>query len=116
MGSTTFTTPQPYSSLFRHARSAFFSLVPGTLVLVALFSAVGPALAEREVLEKKDGITVEEQPEPGRTLPILFGTTTIAAPPERIAKWIEAVDTFPEWQHNCEEARSLPQPDGRGRP
>lgn len=82
-----------------------------SLVLV-LFATVGPAFAERSVLQEEDGITVEEQPEPGRTLPVLFGTTSISAPPERIAEWIEDVRTYPDWQHNCEEARALPQPDG----
>jgi hypothetical protein len=80
-------------------------------LLVALLLA-GPALAERTLIQTNDGITVEEQPEPGRTLPVLFGTTTMSATPQEIAAWIGAVHTYTEWQHNCEEARSLPQPDG----
>jgi len=71
-----------------------------------------PAFAERSVIRVEDGITVEEEPEVGRTLPILFGTTTMSVDPQRIAAWINAVHTFVDWQHNCEEARVIPQPDG----
>ena len=71
-----------------------------------------PAFAERTLVETREGITVESQSDDGRTIPILFGTTTMKAPPARIADWIGAVHTYTEWQHNCEEARTLPQSDG----
>jgi len=78
-----------------------------------LLALLGPAAnAERKLLETRDGITVEEQSEQGRAIPILFGTTTIQASPARIAEWVSAVHTYTEWQHNCEEAKTLPQPDG----
>jgi hypothetical protein len=73
---------------------------------------ITPAYAERRVVRVEDGITVEEEVEPGRALPILTGTTTMSASVERIAAWIGAVHTYTDWQHNCEEARVLPQPDG----
>ncbi len=83
------------------------------LVLTVVLLATGtPASAERRVLQEEEGIRVEEQPGPGRTLPVLFGTTTMAATPKQIADWIGAVHTYTDWQHNCEEARVLPQPDG----
>jgi len=71
-----------------------------------------PALADRTVVLVEDGITVEEESAPGRTLPILFGTTTMKARPEEIAAWVGAVNTYVDWQHNCEEARVIPLPDG----
>ena len=60
----------------------------------------------------ENGITVEEEAEAGRALPILTGTTTMAASVERITAWVGAVHTYVDWQHNCEEARVLPQADG----
>ncbi|MCP5041666.1 MAG: hypothetical protein GY944_11615 [bacterium] len=73
---------------------------------------VPAALAERTVVRVEDGITVEEEGSEGRALPILTGTTVMRASPERIATWIAAVHTYVDWQHNCEEARVLPQADG----
>jgi hypothetical protein len=73
---------------------------------------VTPAYAERRVVRVEDGITVEEEVDADRALPILTGTTTMAASVERIADWVGAVHTYTDWQHNCEEARVLPQPDG----
>ena len=91
----------------------------GMTTLRSLFSAtalvvilITPAYAERRVLLVEDGITVEEEIEVGRALPILTGTTTMSASPERIAAWVAAVHTYTDWQHNCEEARVIPQPDG----
>jgi hypothetical protein len=78
--------------------------------LSALFAL--PALADRSVVLVEDGITVEKESKPGRTLPILFGTTTMKARPEEIAAWVGAVDTYVDWQHNCEEARVVLLPDG----
>jgi hypothetical protein len=84
------------------------------LAIVALASVLvaAPALAERKLVKDENGIKVEEEAVAGRSLPILFGTTTMAASPARIAEWIQAVHTYTDWQHNCEEARVLPQPDG----
>lgn len=93
--------------LFR--MTAFRTLLLSTALVVTLFT---PASAERRVVRVEDGITVEEEVEPGRALPILTGTTTMSASVERIAAWIGAVHTYTDWQHNCEEARVLPQPDG----
>ena len=70
------------------------------------------AAADRSVVLVKDGITVEQDAAEGRTLPILIGTTTMKTDPERIAAWVTAVHTYVDWQHNCEEARVLEQPDG----
>jgi len=85
-------------------------LVVLSSVTTLLFSS--PASAERKRVRVDDGITVEEQSVEGRTLPILFGTTTMAASPQQIAAWVGAVHTYVGWQHNCEEARVLQQPDG----
>jgi len=82
------------------------------LTLVAL-AHVGPAAAERSVVRVEDGITVEQETEPGRALPILIGRTTMKASPPRILAWLTAVHTYVDWQHSCEEARVLTQPDGR---
>ncbi len=71
-----------------------------------------PAFAERRVIQVEDGITVEEEVDADRALPILFGTTTMNASASQIADWIGAVHTYVDWQHNCEEARVLPQADG----
>jgi len=60
-----------------------------TTVLVVIL--ITPAYAERQVVRVEDGITVEEEVEPGR---------------------VAAVHTYTDWQHNCEEARVIPQPDG----
>ncbi len=87
-------------------------ITPLAFMLLLLVSIASASAAERKLIDTTDGITVEEQSEADRTLPILYGTTTMNAPPERIAAWIGAVHTYTEWQHNCEEARSLPQPDG----
>jgi len=89
--------------------TAFRTLIFSTALVVTLIT---PAYAERRVVRVEDGITVEEEVEPGRALPILTGTTTMSASVERIAAWIGAVHTYADWQHNCEEARVLPQPDG----
>lgn len=78
---------------------------------LVLFAASAVA-AERELVDTNEGITVEQQQREGRLLPLLYGTTTMAAPAAQIAAWIGAVHTFTDWQHNCEEARSLPQGDG----
>ncbi len=75
-------------------------------------SLASPALAERSVVRVEDGITVEQETEPGRALPILIGSVKMDTTVEQIADWVTAVDTYVEWQHNCEEARVLPQPDG----
>jgi hypothetical protein len=85
-----------------------------TLVLsIALtVTLITSAQAERRVVRVEDGITVEEEVDANRALPILFGTTTMNASAERIAAWVGAVHTYTEWQHNCEEARVLPQEDG----
>ena len=85
------------------------ALLPITALLLGF---AGPALAERSVVKEENGITVEEEPAPGRTLPVLTGTTTMAAPPKQIAAWIAAVHTFVDWQHNCEEARRIRSQDG----
>lgn len=73
---------------------------------------VTPAVAERNVVRVEDGITVEEETEAGRALPILIGTTTMNATPAQIAAWVTAVHTYVDWQHNCEEARVLTLSDG----
>jgi hypothetical protein len=86
--------------------------VGSTLFACAIVFA-SPAFAERSVVRVEDGITVEQEAEPGRSLPVMIGTTTMAVAPDQIAAWIGAVDTYVDWQHNCEEARVLPQPDGR---
>ncbi len=72
----------------------------------------GPAAAERSVVRVEDGITVEEETEAGRALPIMIGSTTMKTDADQIAAWVTAVHTYVDWQHNCEEARILPQPDG----
>jgi len=89
--------------------TALKSLCLTTVLVVILIT---PAYAERRVVRVEDGITVEEEVEPGRALPILTGTTTMNASAERIAAWVAAVHTYTDWQHNCEEARVIPQPDG----
>ena len=81
-------------------------------LLVLALGLVSPASAERRVVRVEDGITVEEEAEAGRALPILTGTTTMTASASQIAAWIGAVHTYVDWQHNCEEARVLPQSDG----
>ncbi len=88
---------------------------PSLLVSGLLFLAItnaNPARADRQVVRVEDGITVEEEMLPGRVLPILTGTTTMAATPSRIADWVGAVHTYVDWQHNCEEARTIPRPGG----
>lgn len=84
------------------------------LVFSALLSAlIAPAaFADREVVREEDGITVEEDAVPGRTIPILTGTTTMNAPAEQIAAWIGATHTYVDWMHNCEEARQVKGPGG----
>ena len=89
---------------------------PWLLVSGLLFLAItlaNPVRADRQVVRVEEGITVEEEMSPGRVLPILTGTTTMAATPERIAAWIGAIHTYVDWQHRCEEARVLPPTDGR---
>ena len=80
------------------------ALVPVTF-LILVYAA--PAFSERRVVREENGITVEEESAPGRMLPILTGTTTMAAEVERISAWIGATHTFVDWQHNCEEARQI---------
>jgi len=70
------------------------------------------ALAERNVVREENGITVEQESVEGRSLPIMIGTMTMDASAEQIAAWVTAVHTYVDWQHNCEEARVLMQPDG----
>jgi len=91
---------------------AAFRVPAGPMVIALLLLLASPALAERSEVLVEDGITVEEESAAGRTLPVLFGTTTMTVAPDRIAAWIGAVHTYVDWQHNCEEARVLPQPDG----
>jgi hypothetical protein len=79
-----------------------------TLALVLASSA----MAGRNLVRVEDGITVEEETEAGRALPILIGSTTMNTSADRIAEWVTAVHTYVDWQHNCEEARVLSQPDG----
>jgi hypothetical protein len=85
------------------------ALVPVAFLLAPL---AAPAFAERSVVREEDGITIEEEGAPDRVLPILTGTTTIAAPPKRVAAWIGATHTYVDWMHNCEEARKLRQEGG----
>ena len=73
---------------------------------------VAAAAAERNVILVEDGITVEEEIAEGRALPIMIGSTTMTASADQIAQWVLAVHTYVDWQHNCEEARVLTQPDG----
>ncbi len=73
---------------------------------------VTSAFAERMVVQVEDGITVEQESEMDRALPIMIGTTTMKTSPEQIAAWVTAVHTYVDWQHNCEEAHLLAQPDG----
>jgi hypothetical protein len=70
------------------------------------------AFAERNVVLVEDGITVEEEVEEGRALPIMIGSMTMRTSADQIAEWILAVHTYVDWQHNCKEARVLTQPDG----
>jgi hypothetical protein len=93
------------------------TLVPSILrrafcLAFVLGFVASPALANRTLVLVEDGITVEEESAPGRTLPILFGTVTMKARPEEIAAWVSAVNTYVDWQHNCEEARVIRLPDG----
>ena len=83
-------------------------------LLIALVSASTAleAVADRSVVLVEDGITVEAESGEGRALPILIGTTTMNTSAEQIAAWVTAVHTYVDWQHNCEEARLLEQPDG----
>lgn len=81
-------------------------------LLAALALLAGPAGAERSVVREENGITVETEGAAERTLPILIGTTTVAAPPERVLAWIEATHTYVDWMHNCEEAKALGEGDG----
>lgn len=89
--------------------TVLLTLISGAVLALTLIS---PASAERRVVRVEDGITVEEEAEAGRALPILTGTTTMTASAPQIAAWIGAVHTYVDWQHNCEEARVLPQSDG----
>ena len=82
------------------------------ILLASLALAASPAVAERSVVLVEDGITVESDSEEGRALPIMIGTTTMDADAEQVASWVTAVHTYVDWQHNCEEARVLMQPDG----
>ena len=82
------------------------------LVAILVLGLAAPAFAERSVVREENGITVEEEAEPGRTLPILTGTTTMAAAPAQVAAWIAATHTYVDWMANCEEARRIRQ-EGR---
>jgi hypothetical protein len=84
-------------------------LLSATVLTVTL---VTPAYAERRVVRVEDGITVEEEVDASRSLPILTGTVMMSASADQIAAWVGAVHTYTDWQHNCEEARVLPQSDG----
>ena len=53
------------------------------LVAFVTVFAAPHAFADREVVREESGIVVEEESTPGRTLPILTGTTTMSAPPEQ---------------------------------
>lgn len=112
---------------FRHPGSEFsgcshspgFGMISGmttlkTLVIAAFLAMTlsTPASAERHVVRVEDGITVEEEVDSNRALPVLTGTTTMTASAAQIAAWVGAVHTYTDWQHNCEEARVLPQSDG----
>lgn len=79
------------------------------LVGILLLGAAGPAFSERSVVREEDGITVEEEAEPGRMLPILTATTTMAAPPELVEAWIGAIHTYVDWMANCEAAHQIRQ-------
>ena len=87
-------------------------LVFSLLITVLSTLTAASAIADRNVVLVEDGITVEAESEEGRALPIMIGTTTMNTSPERIAAWVTAVHTYVDWQHNCEEARVLEQPDG----
>ena len=89
--------------------SGFVKLASMTALALTL---VTPAVAERNVVRVENGITVEEETAAGRALPIMIGTTTMNTTPAQIASWVTAVHTYVDWQHNCEEARVLTQPDG----
>ncbi|HIF94030.1 MAG: START domain-containing protein [Myxococcales bacterium] len=82
------------------------------IMSVSLAWTASPAFAERSVVLVEEGITVESDLEEGRTLPIMIGTTTMNANAEQIASWVTAVHTYVDWQHSCNEARVLKQPDG----
>jgi hypothetical protein len=84
------------------------AFVPVTVLVLSLTS---PAFAERSMVREENGITVEAEGAPGRALPILTGTTTMAAAPEQVASWIRATSTHTDWMHNCEEARRLRRED-----
>jgi hypothetical protein len=84
-------------------------LLSATVLTVTL---VTPAYAERRVVRVEDGITVEEEVDASRSLPILTGTVMMSASADQIAAWVGAVHTYTDWQHHCEEARVLPQSDG----
>jgi hypothetical protein len=84
-------------------------LLSATVLTVTLLT---PAYAERRVVRVEDGITVEEEVDASRSLPILTGTVMMSASADQIAAWVGAVHTYTDWQHNCEEARVLPQSDG----
>lgn len=77
------------------------------LAAVLALSPAAPASAEPSVVREENGITVEEDGAPGRTLPVLTGTTIMAVPPEQVAAWIGATHTHTDWLHSCEEAREL---------
>ena len=64
------------------------------IVTLASVLVAAPALAERKLIKDENGIKVEEEAVAGRSLPILFGTTTMVASPARIAEWIQAVHTY----------------------
>ncbi len=87
-------------------------LTLASLALLVLAVPTTRASAERRVILVEDGITVEEEAEAGRALPIMIGTTTMKTSADQIAQWIVAVHTYVDWQHNCEEARVIAQPDG----
>jgi hypothetical protein len=82
--------------------------VIASVIAIALATApAAPAAAERSLILEEDGITVEEEGGPDRELPILTGTTTMSVSPDEIAAWIQAIHTYVDWQHNCEEARQI---------
>ena len=86
-------------------------LIP-LVIGLGLFLTAAEALADRSVVLVENGVTVEQESVEDRALPIMIGTTTMNTDAERIAAWVTAVHTYVDWQHNCEEARVVNQPDG----
>jgi hypothetical protein len=108
-------TRKPHAlSTGANARAERFSNMTILILVVStcLILLASQVSAERSVVLVEEGITVEAETEEGRALPIMIGTTTMNADAEQIASWVTAVHTYVDWQHNCEEAHVLTQPDG----